>query len=165
MRLERDEFVVTFDATKIHPDDLIATIKKAGFASHVVPDSKKTSTVPTERVVSDDPVYVAALARAQKENKPLVIDFTATWCKPCQMMIRLTFPHPKVAPLLQRCIFLKIDTDKHETLSKSFGVAELPDIRFLTPDGTPKQRLTDFQDAESFAKSLQAFLKKLDSKR
>lgn len=163
MHLERDEFVIEYDASAIRPDDLIATVKKAGFTSRVVAGSEKTATVPMKRVESDDPIYVAALARAQKENRPIVIDFTATWCAPCRKMIRLTFPDPKVAALLKRCVFLKIDTDKHVDFAKSFGVAGLPDIRFLTPDGTPKQRLTDFQDAESFAKSLRVFLESMES--
>ncbi len=163
MHLDRDEFVVEYNAASVKPDGLIAAVKKAGFTSRVVADSKETTTVPMKRVESDDPVYVAALARARKENKPIVIEFSATWCAPCKKMERLTFPDAKVAPLLKQCIFLKIDTDKHAKLAKSFKVAGLPDIWFLRPDGTPQQRMTDFQDAASFAETLKAFLQSVPS--
>lgn len=150
--------MIEYNASALKPDDLVAIVKKAGFTSRVVADSNRGPTAPTERVESDDPVYVAALARAQKENKPIVIDFSATWCAPCKKMERLTFPDPKVAALLKQCVFLKVDTDKHEKLTKSFGVTGLPDIRFLASDGTPKRRLTDYQAPDAFAKSLREFL-------
>ncbi len=71
----------------------------------------------------------------------------------CDRSVASNLYDPKVAPLLKRCVFLQIDTDKHPKLAKSLGVAGLPDIRFLAPDGTPKKILTDFQEAESLTRS------------
>ncbi|GAB4147224.1 MAG: hypothetical protein Tsb009_20360 [Planctomycetaceae bacterium] len=158
MYLERDEFVVEYDRSQLSTEDLTTTVKEAGFSGRVVADSETLKKLPTKPVVSDDPLYVTALKRAKKEGKPIVIDFSATWCAPCKKMERLTFPDSKVAPLLKKTVFLKVDTDQHEELTQAFGVVGLPDIWFLSSDGTPLSRLTDYQDAATFAKALQKIL-------
>ncbi len=163
MQLDRDAFLVEFDATKIGPEDLLAIIKKAGYDSNIVTDDVATDDArqklaPLQPAASKDPIFAAALARAKQENKPLVIDFHANWCAPCLKMLKTTMPDPQVAALLQKCVFLKVDTDKHPDLARSFGVVGLPDIRFLAPDGTERRRLQDFQDAKSFAAELRKLL-------
>lgn len=162
MRLEQDEFVVNYDTSKASEDDLMATIKEAGYTSYVVTGKEGSNDQKGKNASSDDPIFVEALARAEKESKPLVLDFHADWCAPCLKMLKETIPDPKVASLLERCVFLKIDTDKYPELAKSFGVVGLPDIRFIAPDGTEKKRLRDFQDAESFAAELETLLASLE---
>ncbi len=103
MDLERDEFVVSYDAVRATEAKLIATIKQTGFSARVIPASEL-----------DDPLFFReALAKARRENKPVVLDFTAAWCEPCQRMLRETFPHAKVAPLLARSILVKVDADAY----------------------------------------------------
>jgi thiol:disulfide interchange protein len=150
MELERDEFVVTYDASGATIEELIATSEKTGFPATVVDDPPPSEI---SRFFQD------ALARAKRERKPLVVDFTASWCQPCQKMILETFPNPLVANLLdERCVFVTVDTDEEPGLAQKYNVVGLPDIRFLTPDGEEVQRQRDFQDAEAFATTLETFL-------
>ena len=150
MDLERDEFVIRYDASLAQESDLIATSKTAGFAAQVV------SSPPAPE---DEPQFFReALAQARREQKPLVLDFTATWCVPCVRMIKETFPDPKVAPLLERCVLVKIDTDEHPNLAQQYGVVGLPDIRLLTSDGMEVRKLRDFQAADAFAGVLEELL-------
>jgi thiol:disulfide interchange protein DsbD len=150
MDLERDEFVIKYDASLASEMDLIAAGKKAGFPSRVVSDP------PT--IQPDPPFFSEAVSQAARERKPLVLDFTANWCVPCQRMLKETFPDPKVAPLLDQCVLIKIDTDQHPALSQKFGVVGLPDIRLLTPDGEEIRRLRDFQNPDAFASELETLL-------
>jgi thioredoxin-like negative regulator of GroEL len=150
MELERDEFVVTYDPSGVTIEELIATSEKTGFPATVLDDAPP-SEIP--RFFQD------ALARANRERKPLVVDFTASWCQPCQKMLRETFPNPLVGNLLdERCVLVTVDTDEHPGLAQKYNVVGLPDIRFLTPDGEEVQRQRDFQDAEAFATTLETFL-------
>ncbi len=158
MKLDRDEFVVTFDAGKAKPDDLIAIIREAGYTSYVATDEISPDDNEGGAGSLDDPVFQDALAKAKRENKPIVIDFMASWCVPCRRMEKETFTDPAVASLLEKVVFLKVDTDEHPELAKHFGVEGLPDIRFLNPDGTEVHRLNDFQDAELFFESLDRLL-------
>jgi thiol-disulfide isomerase/thioredoxin len=159
MRLERDEFVIEYDATQIDGKGLIAIIKKAGYESSIVSDSESPIVADGDSGSREDPIFVEALARAKKENKPLVVDFYADWCGPCLKMLKTTFPDPEVAALLKKCVFLKVDTDEHPELAKSFGVVGLPDTRFFALGGSEVSRFQDYMDAQTFAGELRKLLK------
>ncbi len=150
MDLERDEFVVRYDASLARVSDLIAASTGVGFKAQVVSDPPAIEDEP--------PFFREAMAQARREQKPLVLDFTATWCQPCLRMIRETFPDPKVAPLLERCVLVKIDTDEHPGLSQKYGVVGLPDIRLLTSDEKEVRRLRDFHTPDAFAGALEELL-------
>ena len=72
-----------------------------------------------------------------------------------------TFRDEKVKALLERCILVRVDTDKHADVARRMAVEGLPDIRFVLPDGGVIRRLRNFQDAESFASELEALLRKV----
>ena len=160
MRLERDEFEVTFDALQIDERKIIETINNTGFKATLVASranvkiSNETSenafVLPQGFKILDD-----AFAKAQKENKALLIDFYAEWCVPCQRMEKETFADAKVKEFLQNVVLLKIDTDKEPQLAEKFGVVGLPDFRLITPEGKEFRRLRGFQTAEKFTKDLE----------
>lgn len=159
MKLDRDEFLVTFDGGKATTDDLISIIRKAGYVSSIVTgDSVKADTPSNDKGEFSDPLLTEALATAKAENKLVLLDFKATWCVPCLRLEKETFTDPNVAELLKQFVLVKVDTDEHPDLAKHFGVVGLPDLRFLKSDGTEVKRLTDFQDAELFTESLKAVL-------
>jgi len=164
MRLEQDRFVVTYDASKATFESLVAIIETAGFTAELVTGDATVSAKKTSAGIRD-PIFTAVLAQAKRENRPIVLDFEASWCVPCQRMDRETFPDPTVSRLLDRCIFLKIDTDQHPDLAKGFGVVGLPDFRFLAPDGSERKRLLDFQNATAFAQVLKEFLEEVSTER
>jgi thiol:disulfide interchange protein len=156
MHLDRDEFAVTYDATKATPKTLIAVIRKAGYTAQVVTGKgkyKEAETMPTA-LPSGFALLDEALARAKRERKPIVLDFSAEWCSPCQRMEKTTFADAKVKELLARCIVVKIDTDQEEELARKMEVVGLPDIRFATPDGKVVKKLRGMQDADTFAGEL-----------
>jgi len=162
MRLDRDQFVVTYDPAQVEPAKLIATIRETGYTARVVSKNEKSATgtaplsLPRGFALLDE-----TLAQAQKERKPVVLDFFAEWCAPCQRMEKTTFIDERVKALLGRCVFLRIDTDEQPEISRRMNVEGLPDIRFVTPDGKVVKQLRSYQDAESFAEELGRFLQSL----
>ena len=160
MRLERDEFEVTFDALQIDERKIIETINNTGFKATLVASranvkiSNETSenafVLPQGFKILDD-----AFAQARNENKLLLIDFYAEWCVPCQRMEKETFADREVKEILQKFVLLKIDTDKEPELAEKFGVVGLPDFRLITPEGKEFRRLRGFQTAEKFTKDLE----------
>ena len=163
MRLDRDEFAITYDPTKVAPAEIIATIRETGYTARVVSGKGKASR---ESIESSLPRGFAqldeALAQARRERKPIVVDFYAEWCAPCQRMETTTFKDERVRTLLERCVFVRIDTDEHPDVTKRMAVEGLPDICFALPDGTVVRQLRNFQDAESFSSELEGLIQKME---
>lgn len=164
MELERDDIVVTYDASETSIDEILKASEDAGFPATVLtaPPAEPEKAA-REAVEGEDPdFFLAALATAKEERKPIVLDFSAEWCAPCQQMIRNVFPDPRVARLLEGFVFLTIDTDEYPALAKRFRVLGMPDIRILSPDGKEVRQLLGFQDAETFAEELRSSLQSLE---
>jgi thiol:disulfide interchange protein len=160
MRLERDEFVITYDETKATPKTLLATIRNAGYTAQIVTGKDKggaAETAPAE-LPQGFALLDEALMQAKRERKPIVLDFSAEWCAPCKRMEKTTFADAMVKELLERCIFVRIDVDQHEELTQRLGVVGLPDIRFVLPDGKVFQKLRDYQFPDTFAADLARLL-------
>ena len=161
MKLEQDEFVVSYDASKVNEKELLAACEKSGFPATIATDTESSDLATGEKTKADfspPDFFTEALETAKRDGKPIVLDFMATWCAPCKRIASETYVEDNVAKLLDGCILLKIDTDENPEIAKHFDVSGLPDIRFLDPDGTEVKKLRGFQDAESFAPELEKLL-------
>ena len=159
MLLDRDEFVVSYDTTKVGIKRLLATVKQSGFTAQVM----TAASQPAAPIITHLPTGLAlldeAMAKAKAENKPIVLELSAEWCAPCRRMERLTWPAAKVQTLLAQTIFLKIDTDQEVALAQQLGVTGLPDIRLVWPDGTIVRQLRNFQTVASLTRELEQLLR------
>lgn len=94
-----------------------------------------------------------ALEKAGKENKVVMIDFFTTWCGPCKMLDRSTWPNADVKKLLkEKAISLKVDAEKNRELSMKYRISSYPQIVFIKPDGTEIDRIVGFLPPETFVK-------------
>jgi thioredoxin len=70
-----------------------------------------------------------------KGDKPVVIDFWATWCSPC---MRLMPEMEKMAEKYKdKVIFYKINADKEKEICSRFNILALPTIFFIPVGGAP----------------------------
>lgn len=75
------------------------------------------------------------LELAVQQGKPVVVDFYATWCGPCQM---LTPELVKVAGnMADRVTILKVDTDVETEIATELHIEALPTLLFFK-DGNMK---------------------------
>lgn len=95
-------------------------------------------------------------------GRPVMLDFYADWCVSCKEMERYTFSDPAVRARLERALLLQADVtannDDDRALLKRFKLFGPPGIVFFDAAGREREglRVIGFQNAERFAKSLDA---------
>lgn len=89
-----------------------------------------------------------ARAAARAQNKPILIDFYATWCGPCKMLDEQTYKASGVISLVsQHFIPVKIDVDKQQAVSQQFNIEAMPTTILLDARGKEIARKVGFIDA------------------
>ena len=88
-------------------------------------------------------------------DKPAIVDFTATWCGPCQ----------RIAPILEelakeyegQIVIYKVDVDKNKPLARSFNVSSIPAVMFIPVGGEPVMTVGS-RDKEKFQSEIETLL-------
>ncbi len=103
----------------------------------------------------------AAFARAQAENKPILLDIGAVWCHWCHVMDRESYENPEMAERINR-LFVPVKVDRDErpdvdaryqaAVSAISGQGGWPLTAFLTPDGRPYFGGTYFPPDDRFGR-------------
>lgn len=89
------------------------------------------------------------------DSKPVVVDFGATWCGPCQM----------VAPIIEElageydgCVVIgKCDVDQDSDLPGRFNVRNIPTILFIK-NGEVVSKLVGAQSKDVLKKAIEGLL-------
>lgn len=79
----------------------------------------------------------AALERARREHKPLLVDLWAPWCHTCLSMQEYVLTDAKLPGLRERFVFLSLDTDRPQNAGflARFAVSVWPTFYVLDPNG------------------------------
>ena len=86
---------------------------------------------------------------------PAIVDFTATWCGPCQ----------KLAPILEELAkeykgkvnIYKVDVDKCKDLAQAFRISSIPAMLFIPMKDTP-QMLVGLRDKATLKQEIDTIL-------
>lgn len=101
--------------------------------------------------------FEQACKRAADEKKIVLIDFYTTWCGPCKMLDRETWPDPDVRKWLEKnTIALKLDAEKEVVLAEKFKINVYPTILLIKPDGAEIDRILGFRPPEALIDELKA---------
>lgn len=65
---------------------------------------------------------------AVESGKPLLLDFTAVWCKPCREMEKDFWTRSDVVEVAQNFVCVKVDLIENPKLADKYGVESLPNI-------------------------------------
>jgi thioredoxin 1 len=71
-----------------------------------------------------------------RNDKPVIVDFWATWCGPCRMVA------PEVERLADKYAgsveVVKVDVDANPTTAGRYGVMSIPTIAYFEPGAAPR---------------------------
>ncbi len=79
----------------------------------------------------------SAFERAKKEKKLVFVDFSATWCKPCQMLKANVYSSEKFADILKYAVpvYVEQTTNRGKELVKKYKVRSFPTIKIFNSEG------------------------------
>ena len=89
-------------------------------------------------------------------DKPAIVDFTATWCGPCQ----------RIAPILEELaeeykgdiVIYKVDIDKERGLAEAFNVSSIPATLYIPADGGEPTMTIGARGKERFKEEIKTLL-------
>ncbi|KAH1065130.1 hypothetical protein J1N35_030117 [Gossypium stocksii] len=88
-------------------------------------------------------------------DKPVLVDFYATWCGPCQFMVPVL--NEVSATLKDKIQIVKIDTEKYPSIADKFNIQGLPTF-IIFKDGKPLDRFEGALGADQLIQRIETSL-------
>ncbi len=82
--------------------------------------------------------FEKAKAESAATGKPILLDFSASWCPPCQVMKHEVWPDPLVGQAAGTDfipVLVDIDIPENKALAQKYGVSSIPRIILVDSEG------------------------------
>jgi len=124
-------------------------------AAPATPGPKTSSrSKPKSGFLLNEPEEALRLAREQR--KPLIIDFFAIWCPPCNMLDTDIFSSKEFSRATRDFILLKLDADSDVSwkLRSRYKIAGYPTVIFASADGDEISRIVGYRKKKDFIQEI-----------
>ncbi|KAM7252809.1 hypothetical protein ACFE04_025427 [Oxalis oulophora] len=91
----------------------------------------------------------------EKADKPVLVDFYATWCGPCQFMVPVLNEVSNI--LKDKIMVVKIDTEKYQSIADKYSIQALPTF-IIFKDGKPHDRFEGALTADQLVQRIEGSL-------
>ena len=101
----------------------------------------------------------ASLKEAQAQNKMLLIDFYAEWCRFCTMMNTEVFQKKAFQELVaDHFVLVSIDADQQRDIVQKYQVQGFPTVVFLDPAGEEIRRIVGYRTRDDFFAAIRSII-------
>lgn len=133
----------------------------ASTASSAPPPIRLTSSDAPDDQIRFVAGYSQGLLAAQSAQKPILVFFTAEWCRFCRRMAQEAFAQPQVVQLSQQFVCVVVDADVEPDVCRKFRVEYYPTVQFLSHRGVALNRVVGQQPGDEVLLAMQAALESL----
>jgi thiol:disulfide interchange protein len=102
--------------------------------------------------------YERGYNEARRQNKPLMLFFSAEWCHYCHQMADEALTNDQVVSLSERFVCVLVDADAAPEVCRQFHVSRFPTIQFVSPQGVVLNRLEGKRPGHQVTIAMQAAL-------
>lgn len=95
---------------------------------------------------------------AKRQQKPMLVFFTAQWCTYCHQMEADAFVQEAVVNLSHQFVCVLVDADAEPDICRDFRIKGYPTVQFLSAHGVPLNRVTGKQPGQQLVMQMQAAL-------
>lgn len=127
---------------------------KGNAKPEAIPDEENVEMTPNEVVevpqykVVDNKIFPV-------DGKPMIVDFSASWCPPCQQLKPI---FEKLAEEFRgRITFVTIDVDDNPELANSYNVSSIPTMLFLDKEGQIQNTIVGFQNRDQLLAAINTY--------
>ncbi len=103
--------------------------------------------------------YSAALLKAKEEDKPIMIDVYANWCKWCKVLDQQTYSDSEVISKSNEFINAKVNGDHNKEIVMKYQVSGYPTLLFIDSEGNLLMNVTGFVKAPDLLNKMETVLK------
>lgn len=132
------------------------------------PDASQAETGTVSQRADEDALargriaFVAGFERgvqiARDEQKPMLLFFTAEWCKYCHQMANEVLVQDAVVELSRNFVCVLVDADAEPDVCRKFEVRGFPTIQFVSARGARLNHITGKQPARLLIAQMNAAL-------
>ncbi len=102
--------------------------------------------------------YADGCRRSQASGKPMLVFFTADWCRYCHQMAAEAFGERNVVALSQNFVCVEVDADSEAEVCQQFRVQAFPTVQFVSVRGVPLNRIVGKKPSGDVTLAMQAVL-------
>jgi len=94
-----------------------------------------------------------------KGKKPVLVDFSAEWCGPCQMMGPVLDQMSEEYEKIDQVVIAKVDIDALRDVALEYNVMSVPTF-MIFKDGKPVETMVGMRPEEELVKKLDELIEK-----
>jgi len=98
--------------------------------------------------------YDVSTKVAAMEKSPVLLFFTASWCRWCRKLEREVLVEPTVMSQLRKFVCVKLDVDKNHEVAMAYGVVSMPRIVVLNTQNEIIGDWLGYHDTKAFLQLL-----------